>query len=89
MRGRHWTRGEALKSPLFWFMVPAIMGPSAFNTAFFFHQVHLAEVKGCATLNWWRCSRLYTASRSAAMLVTGWVLDRIGTARLMPGRNSR
>ena len=45
MEGRHWTRNQGLRHFLFWFMIPALLGPSAFNTAFFFHQVHLAEVK--------------------------------------------
>ena len=36
MCGRHWTRKEALRHPLFWFMVSSLMGPSAFGTAFSF-----------------------------------------------------
>jgi MFS family permease len=46
MFGRHWTRNQTLRHPLFWFMVPALLGPSAFGTALFFHQVHYAEIKG-------------------------------------------
>ena len=34
MRARHWSRGQTLRHPLFWFMVPALLGPGAFNTAF-------------------------------------------------------
>lgn len=84
MGARHWTRGEALRAPLFWLMLPAIMGPPAFNTAFFFHQVHLAEVKGLAHVQLVALFPLYTALAIAAMLVAGWALDRVGTARLMP-----
>ena len=39
-------RAEALRDPLFWMMVPAMLGPGAFATAFFFHQVLLADIKG-------------------------------------------
>ena len=46
MKNRHWTRNQTLAHPLFWFMVPAFVGQSAFNTAFFFLQVHFAEIKG-------------------------------------------
>ena len=46
MEARHWTRGEMLRHPLFWFVLPSVLGPSAFVTALFFQQVHLAEVKG-------------------------------------------
>jgi len=84
MSARHWTRGEALRGPLFWLMLPAIMGPAAFNTAFFFHQVHLAEVKGLAHVQLVALFPLYTGLAITAMLVTGWALDRLGTARLMP-----
>ncbi|PSL17950.1 MFS transporter [Shimia abyssi] len=84
MSGRHWTRHEALRHSLFWFMVPALLGPSAFNTAFFFQQVHFAEIKG------WDHSQLvalfpvFTFTGIGAMLLSGWALDKIGTARLLP-----
>jgi len=84
MRGRHWTRAQALRGPLFWLMLPAIMGPAAFNTAFFFHQVHLAEVKGLAHVELVALFPAYTLMSIGAMLVAGWGLDRVGTGRLMP-----
>ena len=84
MSARHWKRADALRHPLFWCMVPAILGPSAFNTAFFFHQVHLSEVKGVAHLTFVTFFPLYTAVGIVAMLVSGWALDKLGTARLTP-----
>ncbi|MEQ9692914.1 MFS transporter [Shimia sp. SDUM112013] len=84
MKGRHWTRTEALRSPLFWVLVPSILGQSAFNTVFFFHQVHFAEVKGWQHIELVAFFPLYTAVSIGAMLLTGWALDRFGTARLMP-----
>lgn len=84
MEGRHWTRANALRHPLFWFMVPALLGPSAFNTAFFFHQVHFAEVKGWSHVELVAFFPFYTGMSITAMLLSGWALDRFGTARLMP-----
>ena len=84
MQGHHWTRREAVLNPLFWFMVPAILGPSAFITAFFFHQVHLAEVKGWAHLQLVALFPVYTGVSLLAMFAAGWALDKWGTARLMP-----
>lgn len=84
MKGRHWTRGEALRSPLFWVMVPAVLGPSAFNTALFFHQVHLAEIKGWSHMELVSFFPLYTLVAIGAMVFSGWALDRFGTARLTP-----
>lgn len=84
MLARHWTRAEGLRHWLFWFMVPALLGPAAFNTAFFFQQVHYAEIKGWTHLSLVALFPFYTATAVAAMLLSGWALDRLGTARLMP-----
>ncbi|MFU8778201.1 MAG: MFS transporter [Roseovarius sp.] len=84
MDERHWTRRQTLRHSLFWFMVPALLGPSAFNTAFFFHQVHIAEVKGVSHVALVAMFPVYTAVGIAAMILSGWALDRLGTARLLP-----
>ncbi|MHA6264267.1 MFS transporter [Arenibacterium sp. CAU 1754] len=84
MAGRHWTRRETLTHPLFWFMVPALLGPAAFNTAFFFHQVHFAEIKGWAHVDLVALFPVYTAMSITAMIAAGWALDKVGTARLVP-----
>lgn len=84
MDGRSWTRPETLRHPLFWFMVPALLGPAAFNTAFFFHQVHFADVKGWPHITLVALFPFYTAAGIGAMLLSGWALDRLGTARLIP-----
>ncbi|GAA6191426.1 MFS transporter [Phaeobacter sp. NW0010-22] len=84
MEGRHWTRGDTLRNPLFWFMVPALLGPSAFSTAFFFHQVHFAEIKGLTHVELVAFFPVYTVLSIIAMMASGWALDKIGTPRLMP-----
>ncbi len=84
MEGRHWSRMDALRHWLFWLMVPAILGPSAFGTAFFFQQVHIAEVKGWTHLELVALFPIYTATGIFAMLASGWAIDRWGTGLLMP-----
>ncbi len=84
MEKRHWIRIEVLRHWLFWFMVPALLGPSAFNTAFFFQQVHFAEVKGWSHLDLVLLFPIYTFASVTAMLVSGGLLDRLGTPRLIP-----
>ena len=84
MCGRHWKRSEALRHWLFWLMVPAVLGPSAFGTAFFFQQVHLAEVKGWSHLELVSLFPLYTATTIISMLGSGWAVDRFGAGRLIP-----
>ncbi len=84
MGDRHWTRNQAMKHGLFWFMIPALLGPSAFNTAFFFHQVHYADLKGIAHFELVAMYPFYTMVGIVAMIASGWALDRFGTARLIP-----
>ncbi len=84
MKGRHWTRVEAIRHPLFWFMVPSLLGPSAFGTAFFFHQAHYAETKGWEHIVFVSFLPIYTGGSVLAMLFFGWALDKFGTAKLMP-----
>ena len=84
MEAQHWSRRSALRHPLFWFMVPALLGPSAFNTAFFFHQVYFAQLKGWTHLALVSLFPLYTAVAIGAMVISGVALDRFGTARLIP-----
>ena len=84
MEARHWTRNQTLRHWLFWFMIPALLGPSAFNTAFFFHQVHIAEIKSLSHVELVAMFPFYTAVSIGAMILSGWALDRSGTPRLIP-----
>jgi MFS family permease len=84
MNNRHWTRNQTLAHPLFWFMVPAFVGQSAFNTAFFFLQVHFAEIKGWEHLQLVAMFPIYTGSAIIAMFLSGILLDKIGTVNLIP-----
>lgn len=84
MAGRHWTRAMMLRHPLYWLVVPALMAPAAFSTAFFFHQVHLADAKGWSHVGLVSIFPIFTACSAVTMFGSGWIVDRIGTARLMP-----
>ncbi|WP_171171642.1 MFS transporter [Ruegeria sp. HKCCA0370] len=84
MQGRHWSRRDALFDPLFWFMVPAVLAPSAFITAFFFHQVYFAEVKGWQHIQLVALFPIFTGVSLLSMFAAGWALDKWGTARIMP-----
>ena len=84
MGRRHWSRNQALRHPLFWFMIPALLGQSAFNTAFFFLQVHFAEIKGWEHLQLVAMFPVYTVVSITAMILSGILLDKLDTARLIP-----
>ena len=84
MYGKHWTRGDALRHPLFWAMIPAVMSFSGFGTAFWFHQVHFAEIKGWSHLALVAVFPLGTLALSLSTIGYGWAIDRFGATRLLP-----
>jgi len=84
MQSRHWSRSEAIRHPLFWMMFPALLGPSAFGTAFFFHQVYFADLKGLSHFELVALFPIYTGGSIVMMVISGWLLDKLGTARLIP-----
>lgn len=84
MGGRHWTRPEVLRTRAFWFAIPALLGPSAFVTAFFFHHAHFASTKGWSHVSFVALIPVYTSLAIGAMLLAGWAIDRFGAVRIMP-----
>ena len=84
MDGRHWRRAEALRHPLFWSLMPALVGSPAFVTAFWFQQVHFAAVKGWDHLSLVAVFPLGTGAFVLATAGFGWAIDRFGSGRVMP-----
>lgn len=83
MNNRHWTRPEVLKSPVFWLMLPLLLGPPAWGTALFFQQVHIADVKGWPLLDYLSLIPLLTAVAITVTLTSGHLIDRVGSARII------
>lgn len=84
MNGHHWTRADALRHPLFWSLVPLIMFFPAFATAFWFHQVHFAELKGYSHLSLVAVFPIGTGVLAASSIAYGWLIDKIGAKRILP-----
>jgi MFS family permease len=84
MNNRHWTRADVLRHPIFWLLIPALLGPPAWGTALFFQQVHLCTVKGWSHVAFVGLFPLLTAMTIAATFASGWAIDRFGSARLLP-----
>ena len=84
MNKLHWTRKKTISHPLFWFMMPAVIGQSAFNTSFFFQQVHFSEIKGWEHLSLVSMFPIYTGVAICMMILSGILLDKFGTAKLIP-----
>ncbi|MCA1776626.1 MAG: MFS transporter [Loktanella sp.] len=84
MDDRHWTRAEVVMHPVFWLLLPALMGPAAWGTALFFQQVHLTEIKGWSLVGFTALFPLLSVVSVAGSLVSGAIIDRVGGWRILP-----
>lgn len=84
MKGKHWTRAQMLQHPLFYMLVPLVLGPAAWGTALFFQQVHLTEVKGWSLAGFVALMPVFTVSSIIFIFITGWAIDRFGVKWILP-----
>jgi sugar phosphate permease len=82
--GVHWRRAEVLRHWTFWALVPFFLTPGFIGTVIFFHQVHVAEVKGWSLTAMATGYSTYAAATIATSFAAGWVADRFGPAVLLP-----
>lgn len=84
LEGRHWARGEVLRHWLFPALLPIILTPGFVGTVVFFHQVHVAEVKGWTLAQMAPGYTVFASLSVASALATGWASDRWGPHRILP-----
>lgn len=82
--GRHWTRREAVRHWLIWALLPGVLAPSFMITSLFFHQVHVTEIKGWQLASYVAVYPLYSIVLVGCNLLAGIMIDRFGSARLLP-----
>ena len=82
--GRHWTRREALGHWLLPALLPLILTPGLVGTVVFFHQAHIAAVKGWPLATMAAAYPVYAAASVTGNLSAGWLSDRYGPERLLP-----
>lgn len=80
----HWTRSEALHHWLFLALLPYLLTPGFIGTVIFFHQVHIAEVKGWSLELMAPAYVVWASVTVVFSLVAGWAADRFGPERLLP-----
>lgn len=81
---RQWSRGEVLRDPWFYVVLPSVLAPAFILTGMFFHQVHLADTKGWSLAWLATCFIGFAAATVLASLTTGPLVDRVGARRLLP-----
>ncbi len=84
MGGRHWNRTDALRHWLFPALLPILLTPGFIGTVVFFHQVHVAEVKGWTLAQMAPGYTVFAGLSVASALAAGWAADRFGPHRLLP-----
>lgn len=84
MMGKHWTRMDAIKHPLFWLVLPTWLAIPAFATAFFFHQVHFTEVKGWELIDFVALFPIYAGISLLILIISGFIIDRFKSDFLVP-----
>jgi MFS family permease len=81
---REWTRGEVLKSRLFYALMPGVLAQPFILTGIFFNQVKIVEIKGWE-LSWFAASFPVLAGVNVlSALGAGWMVDRFGARGLLP-----
>ncbi len=82
--GRHWTRGQVLRHPLFYAFIPFLLTPGFIGTVVFFHAVHVAEVKGWDLIELGPSYSTYAIASVTVGFLSGSLADRFGPVRLLP-----
>ncbi len=75
---------EVLRDSRFYLILPAILAPSFITTGMFFHQRHLADVKGWSLELLASAFVIFALSQSLTGLSAGQAIDRFGARRLLP-----
>lgn len=75
---------DVLRDSRFYLILPAILAPSFITTGMFFHQRHLADVKGWSLELLASAFVIFAVSQSLTSLMAGQVIDRLGARRLLP-----
>ena len=83
MGGRHWTRMDMMRHPLFWLAIPMLLAPPAWGTVLFFQQVHFVEVKGWTMAGYTALFPIYIMALVSMTFLSGEMIDRVGPAVMM------
>lgn len=84
LMGRQWERRDAARHWLLPALLPVLLTPGFIGTVVFFHQVHIAEVKGWTLVQMAPGYSAFAISTVVAAFAAGWAADRFGPQRLLP-----
>lgn len=82
--GRHWQRRDAARHWLLLALLPLLLTPGFIGTVIFFHQVHVAEVKGWTIVEMAPGYAVFATLSVSLGFLSSWACDRFGPHRLLP-----
>lgn len=78
------TLRQVLTHPFFYLILPGTVAPSIIETALFFHQLTVAEMKGWSS-GWVTAGyAVFSIATTLFSMAAGPLVDRIGATRLLP-----
>lgn len=77
-----WTRGQVLRDPKFYVLIPTVLAMPYIGTGVFFHQVHLVAEKGWGLAMFASFFVIFAGVQMGAAMISGVVVDRWGATKL-------
>ena len=80
----HKSVSQFLRDPFFWLIIPGVIAPAVIDTALFFHQLTIADMKGWSP-TWVTAGYIvFAAVMVVVSIAMGPLVDRLGAIRLLP-----
>jgi len=81
---RSWTRGQMLKDPRFYFIIPAGLASPIMLTGFFLYQIPLAAYKGWSVEWMATCFVGFAIAKTVFSLGVGPLIDKVSARKVYP-----
>lgn len=79
-----WRRTDVLREPSLYLLMMSVLAPSFLITGIFFHQQHLADVKGWPLAMFAAGFPVYAVVQTGGSLVAGLLVDKFSARALLP-----
>jgi MFS family permease len=80
---KDWTRAAVLRDPCFYMLLLGMLPPAFISNTIFFHQVHLAQLRGWPLEVFASAFMIYAVVTVLNVLLSGQLIDRFSAMRLL------
>lgn len=80
---KDWTRAAVLRDPCFYLLLLGMLPPAFISNTIFFHQVHLAQLRGWPLEVFASAFMIYAVITVLNVLLSGQLIDRFSATRLL------